>query len=347
MKTDDLQGAVDSAVGDARPRPGLLVIGATDGIQTAFASRGPIPELLAEPERAVFEIGSITKVFTALLLAIAVQRGEAGLDDPLVEHLPRGTRVPMRGGRPIRLVHLATHRSGLPRLPPGLLKDAIRHRDDPYARLGPEEVFAALGKTRPRRAAGEGLRYSNFGAGVLGLALSHAAGTDYERLVRERITTPLALHDTVIELDDDQRRRLAVGTKWRGRPTGLWTIPGLAGAGALRSTVADLLRFVRAQMGTLPDVPSELAAAIRSTHQERARGGRLTPAMRVGLGWILLGIGRQKLPILMHDGGTGGYRSIAGWVAAGRYGVVVLSANVRSVDRIGAELMMDLVGGTT
>lgn len=345
--TDDLRDAVDAAIRGARPRPGLLVVGATDGVETAIASRGPLPESLAEPERAVFEIGSITKVFTALMLAIAVQRGEVGLDDPLVEHLPRGTRVPMRDGRPIRLVHLATHTSGLPRLPPGLIQDAIRHRDDPYARLGPEEVLAALEKTRPRRAAGERFRYSNFGAGVLGLALAHAAGMDYATLVRDRIATPLALHDTVIELDDDQRRRLAVGTKWRGRPAGLWTIPGLAGAGALRSTVADLLRFVRAQMGTLPDVPSELAATIRSTHQERARGGRLTPSMRVGLGWLLVGMGRRKLEVLMHNGGTGGYRSIAGWDAAARYGVVVLSANVRSVDRIGAELVMDLIDRAT
>jgi CubicO group peptidase (beta-lactamase class C family) len=77
------------------------------------------------PERAVFEIGSITKVFTSLLLAIAVERGEVGLDDPLVEHLPRGTRVPMRAGRPITLVNLATHTPGLPRLPPGFLPRAI------------------------------------------------------------------------------------------------------------------------------------------------------------------------------------------------------------------------------
>jgi CubicO group peptidase (beta-lactamase class C family) len=339
--TSDLQSSVDGAIGRARPRPGLLVVGATDGVETAFASRGPLPDPTCEPERAVFEIGSITKIFTALLLAIAEERGEVGLEDPVVEHLPRGTRVPMRG-RPITLVDLATHTSGLPRLPPGFLLDAFRHRDDPYARLGPQEVFEALGRTRPKRRPGERFRYSNFGTGLLGLALAHAAGVEYSALVRDRITTPLALRDTVIELDDDQRRRLAAGTKRGGRASGLWAFQGLAGAGALRSTVADLLTFVRAQMGTLPDVPSELASAIRSTHQERARGGRLTPGMRIGLGWILLGIGRQKLQIFMHDGGTGGYRSIAGWDAAGRHGVVVLSANVRSVDRIGAGLMLAL-----
>jgi serine-type D-Ala-D-Ala carboxypeptidase/endopeptidase len=340
--TGDLQASVDEAIGRARPRPGLLVVGATDGTGTAFASRGPLPHPSCAPERAVLEIGSITKVFTSLLLAIAVERGEVGLDDPVVEHLPRGTRVPMRGGRPITLVHLATHTSGLPRLPPGFLLSALRHRDDPYALLSAEDVLAALGKARPRASAGERFRYSNFGVGLLGIALCHAAATGYETLVRERIATPLGLADTVITLSEDQRSRLAAGTKWRGGPAGLWTIPGLTGAGALRSTGVDLLTFIRAQMGTLPDVPPELAAAIRSSQRDRAGGGRLAPGMRVALGWLLVGVGRQKVPIVMHNGGTGGYRSFAGWVPAGGHGIIALSANVRSVDRIATKLMLDL-----
>ena len=146
----------------------------------------------------------------------------------------------------------------------------------------------------------------------------------------------------MITLSEDHRSRLAAGTKGWGGPAGLWAIPGLTGAGALRSTAADLLTFVRAQMGMLPDVPEELAAAIRSTHQARAAGGRLTPGMRIGLGWLLVGIGRQKVQVVMHNGGTGGYRSIAGWARDGRHGVVVLSANVRSVDGIASKLLLDL-----
>ena len=340
--TTELQEAVDEAIQRAGRRPGLLVVGATDGTGMAFASRGPLPDPPCSPERAVFEIGSITKVFTSLLLAIAVERGELGPDDPLVEHLPRGTRVPMRGGRPITLTHLATHTSGLPRLPPGFLLSAIRHRNDPYARLSTEDVLVALGKSRLRARAGERFRYSNLGGGLLGIALAHAAATDYETLVRERITTPLRLTDTVITLNEDRRGRLAPGTKWRGGPAGLWSIPGLTGAGALRSTAADLLTFVRAQMGTLPDVPQELAEAIRSSHRERASGGRFTPRMRVALGWLLVGVGRQKPQIAMHNGGTGGYRSFAGWAPDGGHGVVALSANVRSVDAIATKLLLDL-----
>lgn len=340
--TTKLQTSVDEAIRRAGRRPGLFVAGATDGAAATFASRGPVPEPPCPPERAVFEIGSITKVFTSLLLAIADERGEVNLDDPIVEHLPSGTRVLMRGGRPITLVHLATHTSGLPRLPPGFLLPALRHRHDPYAHLSTEDVLAALGKTKPRASTGERFRYSNFGAGLLGVALSHAAATDYETLVRERITRPLHLEDTVITLSEDQRSRLAAGTKWRGRPAGLWTVPGLTGAGALRSTAADLLTFIRAQMGTLPDVPEELAAAIRTTHQDQATSGRLDRGMGVGLGWLQVGMGRQKLRVVMHNGGTGGYRSFAGWAPAGGHGVVVLSANVRSVDRLAVKLLLDL-----
>ncbi len=338
----DFQHLLDDHVARARPRPGLLVVAATDGNDIAFASRGPLPGTSTAPERAIFEIGSITKAFTSLLLAVAVGRGEVGLDDRVVDHLPAETRVPMRDGRPIRLVDLATHRSGLPRLPPGLLLDALRHRDDPYARLTIDDALAALGRTHPRRPAGERFRYSNFGAGLLGIALANAAGTDYGTLVRERITSPLGLSDTVIELDEDQRRRVVGGTKRFGRAATPWTFSGLAGAGAIRSTATDLLTFVRAQMGTLEGIPEDLAAAIHLSHQERTASGRLTPRMRVALGWFSVGIGGRKLRVMMHDGGTGGYRSIVGWARAAGYGVVVLSANVQSVDRIGADLVLAL-----
>lgn len=333
-----LDRAACDAAERARRRPGLMVIGATDGTESAVATAGAVPPPPGRPpERTIFEIGSITKVFTTLLLAIAVERGEANLADALEDHLPDGTRVPRRDGAGITLQHLATHTSGLPGLPPGFWWHAIRHRDDPYADLAPANVLDALGRTRLRRAPGRRFRYSNFGAGVLGLALAHTAGVDYEALVRDRITRPLGMTDTVITLDDEQRGRLAPGTKRRGRPAGPWTIPGLAGAGALRSSVADLFIFARAQMGDLPlGAPAELAAAIPSTHQERAR---MRGVARIGLGWLMIPIGREKLPMLWHNGGTGGYRSFLGWTPATHTAAIVLSSNTRGVDRFGTQVL--------
>jgi CubicO group peptidase (beta-lactamase class C family) len=225
----ELQRSVADAIDRARPRPGLLVVGATDGAETAVASAGPVPGAAGSPERAMFEIGSVTKVFTSLLLAIAVQRGEVALDDALSDHLPPGTHVPRRGDAEITLLHLATHRSGLPRLPPRFWWEALRHRDDPYAELTTERVLDALSRTRPRRSPGDRFRYSNFGAGLLGMALGHAAGADYETLVRDRIALPLGMMYTTVALDEDQRSRLAPGTTRRGKPAGLWTLTGLAG----------------------------------------------------------------------------------------------------------------------
>lgn len=290
----------------------------------------------------MFEIGSVTKVFTTLLLAIAVERGEAALEDPLSDHLPPGSRVPRRGDTEITLLHLATHTSGLPRLPPGFFWESLRHREDPYAGLSTNRVLAALAETRPRRDPGEQFRYSNFGGGLLGLALAHTAGVDYETLVLERITRPLGMSDTIITLDEERLSRLAPGTRRWGKSAGLWTLPGLAGAGALRSTVPDLLTFVRAQMGVLPGLPADLTAAIPLTHEERARGGRLAPALRIGLGWLLLPIGRQKLDAVWHNGGTGGYRSYVGWAPVIHSAVVVLSSNARSVDPIGTRVLLRL-----
>jgi D-alanyl-D-alanine-carboxypeptidase/D-alanyl-D-alanine-endopeptidase len=339
----ELQRSVGDAIDRARPRPGSLVVGATDGVETAVASAGPVPEPAGSPEHVVFEIGSVTKVFTSLLLAIAVRRGEVALDDALSEHLPLGSHVPRRGNADITLLHLATHRSGLPRLPPRFFWEAFRHREDPYAELTTERVLEALARTRLRRSPGERFRYSNFGAGLLGIALGQAARADYETLVRDRIARPLGMRDTTVALDEDQRSRLAPGTTRRGKQAAPWTVSGLAGAGALRSTVADLLRFVRAQTGVAPsDVSAELAAAIEMTHQERARGSRVAPGLRVGLGWMLLPIGRRKLETIWHNGGTGGYRSYVGVAPSVDAGVVVLSSNVRTVDPIGTRVLLDL-----
>jgi CubicO group peptidase (beta-lactamase class C family) len=334
------QAARDAAERAGR-RPGLLVIGAADGTDTAIASAGFVPPPPGcAPERVLFEVGSVTKVFTALLLAIAAERGEANLDDPVADHLPEGTRVPRRDGTEITLQQLATHTSGLPRLPPGFLWHALGHRHDPYADLTRADVLAVLSRTRLRSAPGRRFRYSNFGAGVLGLALTHTAGVDYETLVRDRITRPLSMADTVITLNAEQQTRLTQGTRRRGKPAAPWTIPGLAGAGALHSSVSDLMTFVRAQMGYLPPgATAALAEAIASTHLVRARGGLFTPAMRVGLGWMVIPIGCDKLEMLWHNGGTGGHRSFVGWTPTTNTAVIVLSGNTRSVDHVGAGVL--------
>ena len=164
--------------------------------------------------RSIFEIGSITKVFTATLLAEMAREGLVASDDPVQKWLPEGVRMPSRG-REITLEDLSTHRSGLPRLPKGLLLSALtRDRGDPYARLDPARLEAAIPVTRPRKAPGERFHYSNYAVGLLGYLLARRAGRSYERLVRTRICEPLGLPDMWVQTPVADRGA------WRRRTTG-------------------------------------------------------------------------------------------------------------------------------
>jgi D-alanyl-D-alanine-carboxypeptidase/D-alanyl-D-alanine-endopeptidase len=304
--------------------------GTGTGTGSGSADGGGTPDA-----RTIFEIGSITKVFTALALADMAVRGLVGLDDPVREHLPPSVRLPAREGREITLAQLATHTSGLPRLPAGLPKLVFRDRPGgPYAGATEEVVLAGLAKTRQRRVSGQRFAYSNLGGGLLGLALARRAGSSYEALVRERICDRLGMADTRVEVPAVDRPRFAQGHSfWRARPVSAWDLAALAGAGGLRSTVSDMLVFLRANLGA---APAELAPAIELTHRIRFQASKRAA---VGLGWLVAPLGAGRAPLYWHNGGTGGFRSFAGLVEADGTAVVVLSNSGRSVDRIGLRIL--------
>lgn len=305
-----------------------VAVGLLDAGQHDFAGFG-VTRSGGEPpdQRTSFQIGSVTKVFTALLLADAVHRGEVTLDQPVTSLFPDAASHP--AGRPVQLADLATHTSGLPRLPPGLRRLAFRNRHDPYALFTLAHLEAALSRS-PKRPAGGKPRYSNFGAGVLGEALARATGTPYPQLIHERISAPLGLVDT---FEAGNGKNAAVGHTPRGRETGDWHLPALAGAGALRSSVRDLLTLLRAHL--VPD-STPLEVAVRGVLAVRARiGGPLA----VGLGWHLVER-RDGARWWWHNGGTGGFRSFVGFDPEAMRGVAVLANDARSVDRIG-QLLLD------
>lgn len=316
--------------------PGV-VAGAVTGAggTVAGAGRTRLPDGPQPDGSTLFEIGSITKVFTALLLADAVTRGELTLDTPVRELLPAGVRAPARDGTQITVEHLATHTSGLPRSPLGLrheLRSALGSRADPYAHLTRDGLYEVLGRTRLRRTPGTGKpSYSNFGAALLGHALVAALDRgDYGPLVEERICGPLGLVDTVVPPDPARAPRIAAGHAFRGREVPHWELPGMAGAGALLSTADDLLAFLRAQLW--PHETS-LGEAIALTQHERY-GGRRTA---IGLGWLHMSM--RAGTMLWHNGGTGGFRSFAGFVPEAGAAVVVLVNNHRSPDLAGTRLL--------
>jgi serine-type D-Ala-D-Ala carboxypeptidase/endopeptidase len=272
---------------------------------------------------AIFEIGSITKIFTVTLLAELALEGLVALDDPVQRYLPEGVDLPVRG-RPITLADLATHRSGLPRLPKGMWRRAFRERRNPYASFGVAALEAAIPATRPKREPGTKVRYSNYGAGLLGYVLSCAAGKGYGALVEERICRPLGLEDTFAEVPESRLERFAQGHDRRGRPVPHWDLDALAGAGALRSTASDLLTFLELN---LSGSDSRLAQAARLTQEP------------VRLGWWEHELPRGGGVALHHDGGTGGFRSVAGFVRETRTAVVVLTNCTRLVNGIAREVV--------
>lgn len=279
----------------------------------------------------VFEIGSVTKVFTSLLLADMVQRGEVSLTDPAAKYLPAGVKIPERNGRQITLEDLATHTSGLPRLPSNLHpQDAA----NPYADYSVEQLYQFLSGYQLTRDIGSQYEYSNLGGGLLGHVLARRAGMDYEKLVRTRICDPLGMRSTVITLSNEMKSRFAVGQDATMQRVAYWDLPTLAGAGALRSTANDLVTFVAANLGY---VKSPLAPAMAAMLTVRRPTG--SPGLDIGLGWHILT--RDGHEIVWHNGGTGGFRSFIGFERKTGTGVVVLSnaETLAGVDDIGQHLL--------
>ena len=278
----------------------------------------------------VFEIGSITKTFTAGILADMVRKGEVALDDPVVKYLPEGTVVPSRDGKEITLADLASQTSGLPRLP-----DNMNPADsaNPYADYTTRQMFDFLAGYELPRAIGEKYEYSNLGFALLGQALAFRAGESYESLVTERILRPLGMTDTRITLTPSMQQRLAPGHAPDGSPAENWDFPSFAGAGALRSTVNDMLTWIHANADS---TSRPLGPTLALTHAPRHEAG--SPALTIGLAWHRLRtpLGRT---IVWHNGGTGGYRTFTGYDEATGTGIVVLSNTSQSVDEIGLHLL--------
>jgi CubicO group peptidase (beta-lactamase class C family) len=280
----------------------------------------------------IFEIGSATKVFTSLLLADMVQRGEVALADPVAKYLPAEVKVPERGGRAITLVDLSTHTSGLPTMPTNFNpKDPA----NPYADYTVDQLYQFLSSYQLTRDIGSKFEYSNLGVGLLGQALARRAGMDYEALVRSRITIPLGMSSTGITLSPEMKARLALGHNDKLVTVPNWDLPALAGAGALRSSANDMLTFLAANLGY---VKSPLAPAMAAMLSVRRPTG--APELgEIGLGWLITKPSEDE--IVWHNGGTGGYRSYIGYDAKTRVGIVVLSNTftLAGIDDIGMHLL--------
>jgi D-alanyl-D-alanine-carboxypeptidase/D-alanyl-D-alanine-endopeptidase len=262
----------------------------------------------------VFEIGSITKVFTALLFADMVLRGEVAPDDPAAKFLPAGARMPDFEGAPITLLDLATYTSGLPRMPSNF---APKDPGNPYIDYTAERLYDYLSNHKLGFKPGKHYEYANLGFGLLGHVLELRGGKSYEELVVSRICAPLGMEDTRITLSSSMQQRLARGHNAVLAPVANWEFSALAGAGALRSTANDLMKFLRMCMNST-DGP--VAAALKMTLSERRPRAK---ERDVALGWFVAS--RFGDEVVWKSGGTGGYATFIGYSTKTRRNFILLS----------------------
>ena len=278
-------------------------------------------------EHTVYEIGSISKVFTATMLADMVVKDELSTDDPVQKFLPANVSIPTYEGKQITLGHLSDHTSSLPRLPDNLDPAILQN---PYADYTTEKLYAFISNHVLRRPIGSEYEYSNLAVGLLGHILALKANNSYEELLRSTITLPLEMNETGIVLTKKMKKQLAFGHQ-QGIQVLNWDLPALAGTGGIRSSAYDMVRFLAANL-QLFDHP--LKRAMMLTHMPRHdKAGNY----RIGLGWHI--IDSPYGDIIFHSGATGGYNSFAGFIKESGMGVVVLTNSIESIEDIGLHLL--------
>ena len=311
---------------------GLVALQVDKG-SVAIAAQGSAGDGQPLGEEARFEIGSITKTCTALLLADAVVRRRFALDDPVESGLPPGLKLRDAADAPIRWVDLATHRSGLPRVPSNLAPQDLR---DPYAGYDEAQLLRFLRHFKPTAARDTRWEYSNLGFGLLGYALGRNAGSSYAALLTERVLEPLGMTRSSLALPGRTIPGLIDGHDPEKRRVLHWHFDVIAGAGALVMPAADLARYAQAALE--PD-STPLGEAFRLAQRRHGAGGSEINAL--GLGWVRAPLNGRIL--FNHDGGTGGFSSSLWLDPDRRRATAVLSNAQVEVDDLALHLLDESV----
>jgi CubicO group peptidase (beta-lactamase class C family) len=291
---EDLTTLIQTRIEEGRATGIVLGVLEAEGTTRIVWSGEAGPEAKPLGTRSVFEIGSITKVFTGILLADMVAKGEVAYSDPVSKYLPDSATMPTRDGQEITL-------------------------------------FEFLSDHELERDIGASYEYSNIGVGLLGYVLAGVAGGSYEEVIRERILMPLGMSMSGITLEGELAEWMANGHDQQGNIVPLWDIPTLAGAGAIRSDVGDMLTFLAANTG---EPQSDLEKAMRESHTLREE---ISEQMGVGLNWHIRKVGEES--VVWHNGGTAGFRTFAGFDPRTGVGAVVLTNSGHGADDIGFHLI--------
>ncbi len=282
-------------------------------------------------KNTIFNIGSITKLFTGILLADMIQKGELSLDDPIEKFLPETDKIPMYNDKKITLGHLAMHTSGLPRLPDNLKSNSWTSF---YSTYTVDEMYDFLSSYSLEVEPGTKYEYSNIGYSLLGHLLELKSGKSFEELVTNKLTKDLKLKNTYLVLPDPLQENLATGYR-NNQEIKLreWIAP--KGSGGFYSSTNDLLIFLSANMRLSK---SSLSDAMILSQQPQFQFYNDTKESRfAGLGWRVLD--REGEQITMLTGATDGFRSFIGFDPNLNRGVVVLSNSEIDNEYIGLHLL--------
>jgi len=284
-------------------------------------------------KKSSFEIGSITKVFTSVLLARQVNLKNMSLDDPIKNYLPFPLNQSSKGGKEITLIMLANHTSGLPRVPENIIEDLKKYKEDnPYRDYGILRLNSYLkNDMKINTVPGTKTVYSNLGAGLLGYILSLKTKQTFEDLLQQHIFKPLKMNDSSTVVD---KNVIVKGLDHLGNETSNWELNILSGAGSIKSTSEDMAKFAQKNI-----------SGGQSFDLVQTPTFKIDQYRQIGLGWNITNIEENGIHVFWHNGGTGGYRSTMIVSRKAKIAVVVLS-NVSafsraagSIDQLGREFM--------
>lgn len=304
-----LQAALDARTAGV-PGTGIAVGVIDHGKVTAYVS-GSDGKGRPVNEQTLFEIGSVTKTFTATTLAVMTLQGQVRLDDPIAKYLPKGVHAPNKDGKAITLLNLAEQRSGLPRLPSNM--DGLGG-DDPYADYSNADMYAFLNGYNLTRDPGAAYVYSNYGIGLLGQLLANRAQMTYPQLVQHAVFDPLGMSETTLVMTGTaDPPLLGVGHDLSGGAVATWHTQSIAPAGAIASNLDDMLKYLRCNMGQGP-----LAQACLFAQRPRAKGDS---GDQIGLVWNI----DSSNGVINHGGDTNGFHAFVAISRDRQTGVVALS----------------------
>jgi len=308
--------------------PGAAVAYIEQGKTQLFCSGNMALNGKSVTEDTIFEIGSISKVFTTLALMDMVSRKEVNLDDPIEKYLPE-MRCPELDGKKITLRHLATHTSGIPRMPNNF---SPKDPSNPYHDYTAQCMYDYLQSCTLSGVPGDKFEYSNIGMGLLGHILSIQSKKSYEELIQTLIKKQLNMPNTMVRVNETRKANFSTGHHLM-QPVSYWDLTGFAGAGALRSNIRDMANFLAANMGVLK---SPLNQTMQNCHENQFYP---MPGFAVGFGWMLSN--SNSAEVIWHNGGTGGFRSYLGFNPKTQKGIVILSNSSDDWPDEFAQLMLD------